>query len=449
MRIAPAHRVSRLVAAALLAALLPACSVFRGIVGAPVDAFEALFSGDEAAPNLAGMQVGLQRFADEFMNELAGELDEYARKAGTPEARSQAMRWKVQVAASVIAVASGPNPVANLCDILVLSTLAKLVFETHASQAADPAAFQGLVDASRGLEQEAWKLGRRVLDEPKRQQLRELVDEWREKNPEGALTFFSRPREITSVIRQAGRKNGDESSSRNVLGFIGLDPLSSLDPAVREVTESRLVAERALFTAQRMPILLQWQVELLSDGLLRRPELKDVTVSADRIGRAAESIGETAARLPEDFAKERAALVGALETHEGKLADLSQEIRRTLEAGAAMSNALDKTIVTFDGLMARFGVGEPDPPKPPGNDAGREARPFDIREYTRAAEQLTAAATELGGMLREARQTVDSPVIERRIDDAKSVVDRAFLFAGGLVVLAFACALAYRRLRRA
>ena len=39
---------------------------------------------------------------------------------------------------------------------------------------------------------------------------------------------------------------------------------AGLDPAVREVTRTRLFAERAMFTFQHMPFLLRWQTELLT-----------------------------------------------------------------------------------------------------------------------------------------------------------------------------------------
>ena len=52
-----------------------------------------------------------------------------------------------------------------------------------------------------------------------------------------------------------------------------MDPVANLDPAVREVANARLFANRALFTAQRMPFLLRFQVGLMSRQIASQPEV--------------------------------------------------------------------------------------------------------------------------------------------------------------------------------
>jgi hypothetical protein len=53
-----------------------------------------------------------------------------------------------------------------------------------------------------------------------------------------------------------------------------VDPTAGLDPAVREITSTRLFAERSLFTTQRMPFLLRFQAELLGRQLASQPEVQ-------------------------------------------------------------------------------------------------------------------------------------------------------------------------------
>jgi hypothetical protein len=66
-------------------------------------------------------------------------------------------------------------------------------------------------------------------------------------------------------------------------------------------------------------------------------------------------------------------------------------------------------------------------------------------------------AQQLDVLITNASRTVDSPALDKRIadlsavserakGDAKSVLNHAFLLAAGLILLAFGCALAYRRL---
>jgi hypothetical protein len=141
-----------------------------------------------------------------------------------------------------------------------------------------------------------------------------------------------------------------------------------------------------------------------------------------------------------------------LEAQEGKLRELASEVRLALAAGQGMSVALGQTLVTFDALMKRFGVGEP---KAPGGAAGPESRPFDVRDYATTAKEVTAMAAQLDATLRDLGVTLDGPALartrqelERLGADAEARVRRslnhAFRLGVGLIVLVFGCAFAYR-----
>jgi hypothetical protein len=156
--------------------------------------------------------------------------------------------------------------------------------------------------------------------------------------------------------------------------------------------------------------------------------------------------------LPDRISDERKALVDALDTQEGRLRDLSATLGQTLTAGEKMSTSLNTTLTTFDGLMKRFGVGEPST-KPPDTNA----TPFNILDYAHTAEEIAAAAQQLDLLIKHTSGTLDTPALDKRIADlnalsskaradAKSVLNHAFLLAAGLLLLGFGCALAYRRL---
>jgi len=218
------------------------------------------------------------------------------------------------------------------------------------------------------------------------------------------------------------------------------------------VTRTRLFAERALFALERMPFLVRWQTEVLAEQLLRQEQLTNVIASADRLSRAVESASQTAASLSDRVSAERKAILDAFDTHEGKLKELSAEVGQTLAAGEKMSTSLNTTITTFDALMKRFGVGEPSTTPPDTNSP-----PFNILDYARTAEQITTMAQQLSALIKDTSGTLDAPALDKRIAqlsalsgearaNAKSVLNHAFLLAAGLLVLAFACALVYRRL---
>jgi ABC-type transporter Mla subunit MlaD len=222
-----------------------------------------------------------------------------------------------------------------------------------------------------------------------------------------------------------------------------------------------LFAERAMFTLARMPVLIRLQTEILMDDLLNKPETRQtltnlvgLSESADRISRAAESLSQTAAGLPDKITSERQAIVAALDDQAGKLGTLAAELNRTLASGEKMSTSLNTTLTTFDSLMKRFGVGEESTNAAP---ADTNSAPFNILDYARTAEQLSGTARELDVLLKDLGSTLDSPGWTARIRDvatvsrqasadARSVLNRAFLLGAGLILLTFACAIVYRRM---
>jgi hypothetical protein len=426
----------------------------------PRTAVAAVMPGSKSHPgDPAVLQTDLQRFADEFAGRTVAALDDYARTLGTSEAKTRALFWKVGVTVAAVAIATGPNPTANLLDFLALATITRTALEEEWTRSAEGQTFQPWLKTSRALETEAWQLAEGVFTPAQQQELRESIRKWWESNAAARTVFFMRPQEFSSLIRQAGRGSDRPGS---VFALVGLDPTAGLDPAVREVTRTRLFAERALFALERMPFLLRWQTELLTDQLLQDPRVAvvltnapSVTQSADRLSRAVESASQTAAALPDRITSERQALLEALEAQEGKLRQLSEEFGRTLAAGERMSTSLHITLIAFDALMKRFGVGEPKSDRPRDTNSP----PFNILDYARTAEQIAAMARELDALIRDARGTLDSPALDRRIAeltalsarakaDARWVLNHAFVIGAGLVLLTFTCALGYRRLGR-
>jgi hypothetical protein len=436
-----------------LALALSGCRLAENTARVPANVMAAVVPGQPSspAPDPAAVQDELQRYADNFASQTSAALDEYARRVGTSEARIQALTWKLTLDSSMLAIVSGPNPTANLFDVIALATLTRSSVEDRAKEGKSPSAFEPWLQASRSLESNAFKLAEGVFTPDQEAELRTSLEQWRAGNSGASTTFFERPQTFVSTIRETGQKN---SQSGSIFSLVGLDPTAGLDPAVREVTRTRLFAERAMFTFQRMPFLMRWQIELLTDQTLRQQEITNAIGSVDRLSLAAESASHTAAELPDRITTERKAILAALETQEGKLRELSAEVTRTLSAGQQMSTSLNTTLTTFDGLMKRFGVGEPSTSPPDTNSP-----PFNILDYARTAEQVASMAQQLDVLIKDASDTVATPALDKRIAelsvlsakakvDAKSVLNHAFLLVAGLILLVLACTLILRRTGR-
>jgi hypothetical protein len=248
--------------------------------------------------------------------------------------------------------------------------------------------------------------------------------------------FLIRPHDFASLVRTSQAKGTGVSS---VFNLAGLDPMASIDPAVREITRTRLFAERALFVMQRMPFLLRLQAELLAHQLIVQPEVQlaltnttRLSESVDRISRAAESVSQTATQLPDRISAERKEILAALDQQEGKLRDLAAEVNRSLVSAEKMSTSLNTTVTNFDVLMKRFGVGEPSTNAAPDT----KSPSFNILDYGQVAQQVGTMAKDLNTLVSSVNQNV--PQIEHLSQtptgDAQKVVDRAFHL--GLVLIA-------------
>ena len=234
-----------------------------------------------------------------------------------------------------------------------------------------------------------------------------------------------------------------------MFALIGLDPLSNLDPAVKELEQTRLLAERTIYYLQRAPDLLDMQIERLAYQLAIMPEAKQTLGGVERISVAAEAFGELTADAPTIIARERHALVAdltaALHTEQERMQALLVEARGVLQAGTQTSESVGATVAAFDALVARL---QPRDVQPAASAAPR--RPFDITEYAQTARELASAAQDLQALL--VQLDTSSAGVERLAGTTTSalqeVVDRAFwrvlVLIGALAIAALFAALAYR-----
>jgi hypothetical protein len=383
--------------AVLVLLLVPGCSLLH----APQKVVTTVVpSSRSKQPDPVELQAQLQRFTDNFSARTSQALDEYAQRVGTEAARVQALQLKLLSASTVIAIASRPNPAEGLLDMVAVVTLGRITVEDHWMKTPDGAAFEPLLRASRSLETNVWELAAKVLKPEQVTELREAINRWYATIPELRTSFFSRPQEFAALATTSQDKRSDVNS---VFSLVGLDPMAGIDPAVREITRTRLFGERAMYTMQHMPMILRLQTELLVSQVARQPEVQlaltntsRLSESADRISRAAEGASQVAAQLPDRLTAERKAILAALEEHEGKLRELMAAVDRPLVSAEKMSASLSTTITNFDALMKRFGVGEPQS----GTTAdSTNSVPFNILDYGTVAGQIAAMAKDLNTLI--------------------------------------------------
>ena len=266
-------------------------------------------AAEERAAALLQLQLSVMRFADEYTARITERIVMFQQATNDPGERLAAQTWLVSQATSAFTIAAGPNPEINAIDMLVFATLSRRVIEDRwVGELYGPRA-EGLLVAHKSLENRSWSLAPQLLTEAQVEELRSSIEAWHSKNPVMRAVPFIHLEDFEFATRVT--RTGTTSST-SIFSFLGIDPLSNLDPAVRELAQSRQLAERAVYYGQRVPTLISMETQRLAFELATTPESVGVLESVGRIGGAAQAANTLATDLPRLVAEERAALIEQL-----------------------------------------------------------------------------------------------------------------------------------------
>jgi hypothetical protein len=400
----------------------------------------------------------LRAFADRYMARIEEATDHIVFNTDDPNIRSAAHETKYYTSLSIVSLAGEPNPQSALIDMMVMTGL-----ERRAWQQPWAADFMGehaetLRTAQRDVEEDIWSIGAMYLNTRQRRDLASLLDAWLETNPE--RKYMSRVRlDDFSEIRGAAELQRD----LRVGGF-----LAPIQEATAAVEQTRQLGDRALFLLERMPLLLSWQVETTVYDLVRTPEFRASMHQSERLVVTAERLADFTERVPTLVASERQAVTGWIEQRQADAGDTISMMRELLADAAAVveavqaaaeagemvvlrtretAEALRATVDAADAVLGRFGG---------ATEGAAPTRPFDIRDYTHAATELTVAIRELQELVVTTDGFLQSPGWTARLAEvnraAADRVDHAteqgqqwvdHVFYRVVVVLLLSCLLAF------
>ena len=400
----------------------------------------------QAARRLRELQLRVMGFADEYTGRVVETVNRFQREADSPEERLVAQNWKLSQAVSAYTSASGPNPLTNAVDMVVLATLSRLVLEDVWVSDLYHDRARPVLEAQQALERESWELLRGVINDAQAAQLREVIMRWRSAHPNLRSVSYVH---FADFVKSVGAPStGEATTPGSLFSLVGIDPFSSLDPAVLEIAQTRQLAERGIYYAQRVPNLLDMQVERLTYQLASMPETKALLADAGRASLVGSAADQLTRSLPEIIAKERQALISQvmqeLDDRRTTVSALTGELRSTLQTGTETANALHATLEMFDRVSARFSA------KPGAPKAEDKGRPFDIREYTEMLRELTVTARELNTLTQHMDTAI--PAVRGATEDATNRLDhivnrllvKLALLALIVIVEALMARLAYR-----
>ncbi len=255
---------------------------------------------EERAAELLQLQLNVMRFADEYTARITDQVAAFQLGTENPTERLMAQSWLVSQATAAFTIASGPNPELNAIDMLVFVTLSRMVIEDRWSNERNPIQADGLLDAHKALEKRIWSFASELLTPEQIGELRTSLEAWHRDNPLQRAVPFIHLEDFAFATSSA--RTGTTSTS-SIFSFIGIDPLSNLDPAVRELTQSRQLAERAVYYAQRTPKLLRMQVQQLVFELAVMPESVGLLQNIELFSAAAQQTSNSRRRPAESVGK--------------------------------------------------------------------------------------------------------------------------------------------------
>jgi hypothetical protein len=343
---------------------------------------------------------------------------------------------KISYATTILALVTGPNALTNLLDLIVLITRSRMMVEAYWLPEVYGETARPFLDTCRETETQLWQVATSFLTAAQQEELRQTIHTLHQQDRNSRTLL---PAQVLNFVTEGAKvsyKRRSEPSS--VFSLLMLDPLSGLDPATRELAETRLFGERVLFIAHWMPNLLRWEMELFTLKTVELPQLQQVLTASTQLAAAADRFSLVAAQLPALLSTEREELLGALQEQETGLSMLAKEVQQTLATGSQMADSTNLTLKTFQEVMARFDSGPQDP----------NAEPFRIEAYTDAAARIQAAATELVALLQALDGVAGSPhlaqvsaqfsvLTQQAQTSGREVVDYAFHQA--LLLVLFGC----------
>lgn len=349
------------------------------------------------AARLQELQLKVMRYADEYSGALVDPLGRFTSAAKSAEERLTAQNWRISQATSTYTIASGPNPIINALDMIVLASLSRMVLEDQWVKQTYGERAVPLLNIHRDLEVRSWALVEGVLNFEEMTYLRAVIDEWRALHPEIRAVAQIRFADFAAIARSTPKH---ASHGASLFALIGLDPMRSIDPAVREIEQTRVLAERTIFYLQRAPNLLDMQVERLVYQLAVMPEAKQTLLDVSKVALAAEAVGALSNDAPEILAAQRHALIEeltqTLATEQTRLRELLIQIHAVLESGAAVSASVGTTVQAVDGLVHTIRARSND-----GSHPAQARRPFDVNEYTAAMREITTSARQIDALLEQ------------------------------------------------
>ena len=389
---------------------------------------------EDPTAQLSRLQSTLFSYADKYMSAIVQvALMVQKRDPTNSELRLRMHSLKLVVTSTVQGLAVSPNPESTLLDMMVYATLNRILVEEDWSREIYGDAVESMIPAMQVLEKEIWDIARGYLTETEIAEVRKLIHTWKLENPDLKVVSFIRFSDFASMRSKSPLVEKVRKS-----GF-----LVDTSDAVKAADQALLLSERVLHYSQRLPYIIEWQVERVFYQLAVEPEFRQSLEQSQGITQSLNRFADSMEKLPQQIVAERQASIEQMasaiatersaairelthalaEERHGAIEEVRQSVsmervvlfkeldaRQSMlsetvgEARAGLADAdklaidLEKTTIAInevllnaDKLMARFDSGFE------GDESVSE--PFDINSYVDAIKELTITIQEANTLL--------------------------------------------------
>jgi hypothetical protein len=386
------------------------------------------------------LQAQIMRSADTYAAVVAQACDDISAGTTNPAVRLAALRWKLDQATAAYNDATGDNPSANALDLLVLVTMARNVVQDYGVTTYGPAS-QQLLDAQREMESNAWITAEGLLTPSQQTELKNLISEWQQKNPQQRDVGPIRFREFAAAL---GREPQQQAKimPTSIFSLLYINPLAGLDPTTAAIEGIRELGERAMYYSQRVPMLLNWQTQLLVLQLTEQSAPQQMLNNANQIAAAAAVFAKTGEQLPQIINDQRQAaiqqILDGLAAQENKTRGLVTDTRLTLNSAATAAANINNALLSLTAFV-QYVSPTNNPVTPPDTNSP----PFNILDYGTVASQIGSTASNLTVLLVTANQSGSQmeKLSEQFTETADRMMERAFWFGLALIFAFWAAAL--------
>jgi hypothetical protein len=273
------------------------------------------------------IQAATMSFADRYLAAMADAYERARIAAPTPQAALAAQRLKILAGIGATGNAVDPNPVVGLMDMAVMVTLTRQITQDPWARATFGKESADAVAATLEVQEaDVWRIADSYFSHEQIGELHHLAARWRSEHPDQRYVAGARLADFPES--KAGGGGGfAQPIAGSIFGLVTLDPFHGLDPAVKEVAQSRVLAERLFFYLRHTPVLMSWQADALFGQMLAEPQVTrlftDVTTisgsttrfsdATDRFSDASSRIATSVEKFRLQLPEQQARLVGQLD----------------------------------------------------------------------------------------------------------------------------------------